>query len=112
VVLPPDHDKVFTDLLAPAAAAADMVAERAGQAGSERERRRLCEQIHGADVVLADVRTPDPFCYFALGIAEAASREILAVASSRDSLPFQLESEQVIEFERDAGDVAPWPARS
>jgi len=103
VVLPPaDNVEEYTDLFEPAVEAAEMVPERAVGASSQRDKRRLCDQINGADVVLADVRTLDPFCYFALGIAEAASRRILAVVTSRDNLPFTLEEEEVIEFERAA----------
>jgi hypothetical protein len=63
VVLPHHQNEEYTDLFKPAVEAAEMVAERALEASSQRDKHRLCDQVSGADVVLADARTLDPFCY-------------------------------------------------
>jgi hypothetical protein len=53
------------DVFKPAVEAADMVPEPAVSASSQRDKRHLCNQINGADVVVADLRSLEPFCYFA-----------------------------------------------
>jgi hypothetical protein len=98
-------DAVYTGVLEPAVKAARLHPQPAEPARSQREREQLCEQIGDAAIVLVDARSPDPFCWLALGIAEAASRPVLAVVEphSRNELPLELEHEEVIELDHDSG---------
>jgi hypothetical protein len=90
---------VFFDLVAPAVAAANLVAMRTDQEPTLVSiDKRIREGIRLADIVVADLTTHNPNVFYELGIAHAIGKRSLLLRQSGVDLPFDVRYHEAFDY--------------
>jgi nucleoside 2-deoxyribosyltransferase len=99
------HDKRYTDTVAPAVEAADLIPYRVDRDdGAVIPIETLHDEIKAATVCLADITTRNANVMYELGYAIASGKDVVLICSEAqaDNFPFDIQHRSIIKYSQDS----------
>lgn len=101
-----DADKLLAHIITPPLECAGYQVERSDNIRDiDRIDETILDKLASADLVIADVTTPNPNVYFELGYRKALGKPVLPLALSGTELPFDISSLRTVMYSFDVAEA-------
>lgn len=100
-----NFDRIYSDLICPALAAAGLEAFRAdGEMKAGEIRKDMFQELLLADLVVVDASVDNPNVWYELGVRHALrERDVVVIACRDGRLPFDISTDRVLRYHRKEG---------